>query len=338
MPMDVIEVTITTELTPVTRQGFGMPFILSTEQAQDYEVYTSASDVSTAFGSDSNTAKMARAIFRQSPRPPRIAISGINYTAGTDPVSDLTTELDSQKDKGNFDWYFLTCTEQGIDEIKELASYASSNEKFFVGSYEDKAILDEADLNNDRTVILISQEHTEYPGEGLMGVIAPQDPGSVTWAYQQVNGANLSGFGTAELMDILDKNGNVIIKKSGMEYTLEGKTVSGDYADVTRTSDFLKARIEENVLSATVNAGKIPFTTEGINIIVSAIESAFKTVVNTGGIAVDADGEPEYEIQVPSIDDISETDRANRVLPNVEAEARIAGATHKTKVNVKLGA
>ena len=336
MPIDVIDVTITTETTPISREGFGLPLILSGEKELEYTVYTDAADVATEFGSDSETAAIANRLKGQSPAPNRIAVIGVDYTAGTDTPSKLTDALNTEKDKGNFDWYFLLATEQGDDEVKALADYANSNNKFFAGSKDNNTILDEADMNNDRTLVLMHTEPTQYPAEGLIGIVAPQDPGSLTWAYQQVQGVTVSGFDDTETLDILDKNGNVIVKKSGMEFTYEGKTVGGEYADITRSKDFIKARIEEEVLFTTVNANKIPFTQAGVNQIVSAIESALRMAVNNGIIGIDADGNPEYEITAPGVDDIAESDRANRVLPNVEAVIRLAGAIHETKLNVVL--
>lgn len=333
MPIDVIDVTIRTETTPISREGFGLPLIVSTEKEKDYTTYRAAADLEDEFGSDSKTADVGNMLFRQSPSPNRVAVIGVD---STDPTV-IREKLNEEKDKGNFDWYFLLCIEQSEDVIKELADYASANNKFFAGSYDDKSILDESDLNNDRTFMLIHKEPDSYPAEGVIGKVAPQDPGSITWSFTQVDGVNPSGFDDTEMTDILDKNGNVIVKKSGMEFTYEGKTVGGEYADITRSKDFIKARIEEEVLFITVNAGKIPYTYTGINQILSAIETALMMAFNNGIIAEDEDGEPEFTLTAPDIDDIPESDRANRVLPNVEGEVRLAGAIHKTKLNVTLG-
>ena len=332
MAYKVIDVTIKTKATAVSREGFGLPLVVSTEKDEDYKVYTDASDVESDYGSDSDTVDLVGMLFGQSPRPPRVAVVGKDSTV----PSELRDKLNELKDEGNFEWYFLLCTDQSDDVIKELADYAGSNEKFFAASTSNIDILDESDLDNDRTFVLIHNNPDEYPAEGLIGVVAPQDPGSITWAYQQVQGAGVSGLEDTEIEDVLDKNGNVIIKKSGVEFVVEGKTVGGQYADITRSEDFLKARIEEEVLSTLINAGKIPYTETGISQVVSAIESAFEMAYDNGIIAEDEDGEAEFEVNAPSIDDTTETDRSNRVLPNVEAVARLAGAIHKIKLNVTL--
>lgn len=74
---DIVNVVITSEIAQVTRQGFGVPLILTphTEFAERVRVYTSlAGLVSDGFGSTTPAYKAAAALFSQSPRPPRVKV------------------------------------------------------------------------------------------------------------------------------------------------------------------------------------------------------------------------------------------------------------------------
>ncbi len=51
-----------------------------------------------------------------------------------------------------------------------------------------------------------------------------------------------------------------------------------------------------------------------------------------GIIATGDDGNPMYEVKVPKRSDVSQEDRAKRLLPDVGFSYDLAGAIHETKV------
>lgn len=73
---DIASVTLTSDGSPLSRQGFGTILLVTAQAAgaNSLDTYTSLSAVGTDFGVDSPTYRMARAAFSQSPRPKRIKI------------------------------------------------------------------------------------------------------------------------------------------------------------------------------------------------------------------------------------------------------------------------
>ena len=112
----------------------------------------------------------------------------------------------------------------------------------------------------------------------------------------------------------------------------------GEFIDIMRGVDWITARMEENVYSKLVNSNKIPYTIEGISIIEGAIRQTLDNAIANGVLTPDPetyDGNP-YEVVVPIISEISTNDRANRLLPDVTWEARLAGAIHKVIIRGKV--
>ena len=50
-------------------------------------------------------------------------------------------------------------------------------------------------------------------------------------------------------------------------------------------------------------------------------------------IAVDADGNGIWDVDAPDAEDISDVDKGNRILPDVEFEVTLAGAIHEVSIS-----
>ena len=177
-----VDITITRETSAVTRTGFGMPLILGISKDSEYAEYGSMEEFGEDYSSGEPEYDMAEQLFAQEPAPSKVAIHSIDYTSGTDSVSDLSDELDTLI-KSHDDWYFLLCpanSSDDPDEIGELQSWADSNKKLYFTRTTDKSII--ADYDSDRTVIFYSSNaDSEYPDAAWVGRCAPEDAGSITW-------------------------------------------------------------------------------------------------------------------------------------------------------------
>lgn len=334
-----VQVTITRETRGVTQRGFGLPLILSTEKAHPYTRYRQLNDISEDFETTTNTYKMAQAIFRQSPRPEEVVILGVDsITPG-----DLTQALDDAIGDGNDDWYFLLCENHTPAIQDELGGWITNGLYFTSTDDVDYP----ATKENDRVIVVVHEEPEQYPEAGWVGKCAPRLPGSITWKFKILNGITSSGLSATEQSTVDAGNGNYIARQGGILHTFEGKSTSGEFIDVMRTMDFIEARIKENVFVRLVNAGKIPFTNAGISTVVEGVEEALRTAYNNGAIA---DGNPAeltgtqpdpgdeditaplYEITAPRREDVPLNDRANRILPDVNFVAILAGAVHEVRV------
>ena len=135
-----------------------------------------------------------------------------------------------------------------------------------------------------------------------------------------------------EVNNIHAKNGNTYESIGGVNITRYGQVAEGEYIDVIRGVDWLDARMTERIYSRFVNSPKIPYTDEGVNIIVAEIRAQLDEAIAAGFIS----GEKAYVVTVPKVADIAQTEKANRNLPDIEFEATLAGAIHATTIKGRV--
>lgn len=232
---------------------------------------------------------------------------------------------------------------QEADQL-EAAAWANGNKKIFGYATADSDDITTSTLgiigqmqtlNYDRVFGVWDEnagvgqgDATEYPEAAWMGNRLQSNPGSSTWAFKTLSGISVNKMATTQSINVRNKNGNTYETVGGVGITREGKMSSGEYIDIIRGIDWLEARMEERIYSRLVNLDKIPYTNDGIAIIEAEVRAQLQEAVVQGVL----DGEAGFTVTVPRIADISLNDRANRILPDITFEARLAGAIHKTTV------
>ncbi len=327
-----VDVTITNQTKAVSRAGFGMPLILDTSADSSYKEYGDLSTLAQDFASGTAVHDIATAIFGQSPQVEKVAVYGTAFASGTDPVSDLTAALDTLVIDHD-EWYFLVSVEQGDAEIQELAGWVDANEKLYGFSTTNNAL----SVPNKRAFgIVHPNAGTEYPGEAWIGRCAALDPGSITWQFKTLSGITNAGYTAGEIDTIHGNNLNTYTKEGGVLITSNAVTGDGSFIDIIRGQDYIKSRMTENVFGLLARSNKVPFTDGGIAQVVTEVEKTLKDAVNNGIIALDADGQPLFSVSAPSASEVSTNDKANRLLPNVEWSATLAGAIHDVEISGAL--
>jgi hypothetical protein len=127
----------------------------------------------------------------------------------------------------------------------------------------------------------------------------------------------------------MDKNVLIYPLVADVPTTMEGKTGGGEFIDVIHGCDWLKARIQNLVFTALVQTDKVPFTDAGIQQVVSPLRNAMDEGVRFLILA-------SYDVAAPEAADVSITDKGVRHLPDVSAEAPLAGAIHSTTIRVTV--
>lgn len=323
-----VNVTITRQTKAVSQAGFGLPLILSTEKDAAYKEYTELSGIGTDYGETSETYKLANAIMGQNPRPAKVAVFGTLYDAAVGVATDLSAAL-NELVKTHDDFYYLASVEQGDAEITELASWTSARDKLYFATTSNQALA----LTHENAIILVHDKPAEYPAEAWIGVCAPQEIGSYTWTFKTLSGITPAAYDITTVQAIEDANMSAYIKEGGVNITSKGVTTSGEYIDIIQGTHYLTARITEAVFGLLVRNPKIPYTVGGINMVVAEIEGVLKRAANQGIIALDADGQPLFTVKAPNLDEISTNDKANRLLPNLDWEATVAGAVENADIN-----
>ncbi len=261
-----------------------------------------------------------------------------NTTADPGIATDLTTVRTAVD--GNDDWYLALVDNAGKAEIKALAAaieaigtpgkayfYATADQDVLTSAIDD-VMSELQDLSYVRTMGLWHKDPHTGPDAAWAGVGLPKDPGSITWNFKTLAGVAVSTLTNTEKNNIAAKDGNYYVTIAGVNLTQTGVTHGNEFFDVTRGIDFIAARMQENIFAVLQAADKIPFTDAGIAVVEAEVRGVLLLGI-TQGIFTD---NPAPVVTVPEAADVSTVDRANRLLPDVDFTAQLAGAIHQVTV------
>lgn len=251
-----------------------------------------------------------------------------------DPVSELSASLTTLQQTED-DWYFLLNDLQTPVVQVELSGYIAGQKKIYFTDTTDLELTGE--FNSSRTSILTKDVITDYPASAWVGVGGKSDAGTITWAWKNLDGIAVDNSITSSQNNNLDDDGgNAYTSSLGVPNTTNGLVTNSEFIDVVRTADFLEARIEENVTTLLLTSKKVPYTQSGINQVVSVINDVLQPLGDTGVLSTDSSGSPEFTVDAPNINDVSDNDKANRVLNDIVVTAKLAGAIHIVNITVNL--
>lgn len=236
-------------------------------------------------------------------------------------------------------FYAVCCPFSSEAIATEIADWAESNEKLYVASVQDSATITAAAGGGDfadsfetagyaRTALIYHPDNGEFADAAWLGKCLPFDPGSETWKFKTLAGVAAVSLTGTHQTNLEAKSCNYYYEVAGVNMTSQGVVSAGEFIDVVRFVDWLKARIAERVFSRLANAKKIPYTDRGIAIIEAEVRAQLSEGVNVGGLAED----PPPTVTVPKAADAAATDKAARLLRNVRFFATLAGAIHKLTI------
>lgn len=237
------------------------------------------------------------------------------------------------------DWYGLALDSNGALEVAAAAAWVESNEKIaaFDTIDSDTGTSSTSDIMSTvktasykRSLVIRAKNALSYAGAAALGVNFPTDPGKATLAYKTLSGVSVPNLNTTERGYIKGKNGNFLTTMGGVNVLLFGKCGSG-YFDDQRMIDCLTARLRENLFALLVNNPKLPFSDASIDLVkgeVLATISRFQpyAILTT----------PAPTVTFPKASEVSAVDKGNRLLPDGEFTATIAGAIHEIEITGKL--
>ena len=334
----IININISLATTTAESAGFGVPLILveTSDIAERVKAYTTLAGVADDFASSTNAYKLASAVFSQELKPEKLLIGR------ADTGETLTDELNAVI-AADDTWYCLISEKTDKASILELAAVIETQEKIFIARSSDAAIGDAVSttdiayeleaLSRLRTgVIWHKAAATNYVDAALAGRQLPTDVGSTTWAFKQLSGIVASAYSESERTAALAKNANIYEKRAGVSFLFDGKMADGNYIDTVRGRDWIKAKLQEELFNRLIRPEKVPYTQKGIEAIGGLVRNVLKRA-ETQGIIRD-----DFTVNVPLLADIPLSDKANRILPNVNFTATFASAIHTIKINGVIGA
>jgi len=238
----------------------------------------------------------------------------------------------------NDDWYGLVTTNQGKAVIQAASAWAEAQTKIYFPTSPDVDIIESgsSDLASalnaasyGRTALMWHPRQDQYAGAAWAGYGLPQDPGSITWKYKTLAGVTYSELSETQIGYLRAKKCNFYNRLAGISITQDGKVSDNEWIDVVRGIDWTKVRMQENIFSVLANAKKIPYTDKGASVIQGTVKAVLMEGVGNDLYAAD----PEPTVTVPKVADVPAADKANRLLPDVEFTATLAGAIHTVAVS-----
>lgn len=234
------------------------------------------------------------------------------------------------------DWYGLAIEAHDAAAITAVAAWAETNKKLFcpttgdtdcLGSGSTDIMSTEKALSHVQTAIWYSDDPSQYLGAGAMAEAFPYDPGGQTWALKTIASVSTTSMTSTERGNVEDKYGNFYVAKGGVNITWEGKTASGEWIDVVRGNGWLISTMETDIYALSVSSRKIPYTTGGLGIIQTAMQSTLQLAVKRNVLVDGTTG-----VVMPDIGDVSDADKIARALSDVSFFGKYAGAVHSMTI------
>lgn len=335
---NIVNVTITRDTAVPTRKGFGTANFLSTQASFTPRIksYASAEEVvadSAEVGADS--VNFANAYFGQEIRPTLLYVTKKDVDTISDALSDAQNTTD--------DWYAVAQASRLDADLTELATWVQARIKIGGMLSAASGIIDPADNADiasslkaggfDRSFLMYKGDAaTAYTEGAWLGLQLSKDAGSTNWSYKTLAGQTIDNLSVAQGNAALGKNCNIYTTVGGVNITQNGKMCGDEWIDIIRGSDWIQARIQEEVFFQLLNNEKIPYTDPGIDVIVLAVRNVLRQATNQGILAAD----PEFTVTAPLAADVSAIDKGNRLLPDVNFVATLAGAINRTVIQGRL--
>jgi hypothetical protein len=254
-----------------------------------------------------------------------------------------------QRRQGLPEPYMIVCTSHDdVDgDRKELSDSTSTRRAFYLTSTKEEETPEEiraltVSMISDRSrVIAHRTQFDQYPEMAEAAIWASVSPGGITLAYQELEGFTESGYDTSEIAIIEGSapggsGGNVIEEAFGIPMTTGSWTTKGTFADQRRNRDWLILWLTLVTIMLWHREDIVHFDIRGTAKLKAEWEKVCKVATNLGIIAVKDNGEPDFEVIMPSPLDVHPLNRARRTLrdPGGKIELREAGAIERVTIDV----
>lgn len=298
----------------------------------------------------------ANVAFSQSPSPSELYICQRAVTSASDvepkEYEDITLTLARAAMECGFYGFSITSFNAVSADVNSAIEWCEANEKLMAVEYTKYDEFPVTNTSYARSFCLFAgladgyevdaqPEVNKYANLANMAKCFGYQPGSETWHLKELSGIVPSALSTEQKNDLDSKNVTSFRRYVNSNVTFGGKVLAGEWIDVIRFRDWLKAEIQKNVFNAMKANPKVPFTDNGIGLVKNAMNKALLDGEAYGGIApteYDENGTaiPGYTVTVPKASSLTESQRKSRVLPNCKWTARLAGAIHLTEISGHL--
>lgn len=289
----------------------------------------------------------ATVAFSQSPSPSELLFCVRKANEEGDALEDVTLTLKRASEEAQFYGVHLTEFKDSVD-VNAAVTWVEANEKMYAFEYTDYANCPVKNKNYYRTfgfyvgdadgfTAEAQPAENQYAALAWMAKCFGYAPGTETWHLKELAGIVPSKLDTDKKKALAEGNINTFLRYAGANCTIGGYTLAGEWIDVIRFRDWIKAEMQIRVFNVMKVNRKVPFTDNGIGLIECAMEATLKAGQDVGGIApteYDKDGNaiPGFTVYVPKASVLTEEERKARKLTGCHYTARLAGAIHVTEI------
>lgn len=282
------------------------------------------------------------------------SISGLVKLTESFTSSEVAGDVLSAIEAVDSDFYFVTAHDHTETFVLAMALVVEARSKMYFVSNQDQASLVALatpavdtlgklfELNYFRTVAIYHHEaDTKFTECAFVGMGAPADPGTLTWANQQLSGVSTSSdssgvnISATQQNNLVARETNFIQNVGGVDITRRGRVIGGEWIDVIRGRDLIEVKLTEGYQNQLINAPKVPYTDSGINSLRSTVSSVLSRYVSTEAVPNILDENDSFTITFPRARDVSFADKAARTF-NGSFTATLAGAIHVVNVTGTL--
>lgn len=343
----IVNVQILLRTAGIRQQTFSELLLIDVHSGTDrVAIITEADQLLTGFGLDANSDlyKAAQVAFSQEPGPNKIYIG--KRLSGSEAINVTLAACAAD----NNDWYGFTDVSHTESDLLIAAAWAESNTKLFLTTLSDVDITNTTGAepatalmqsNFFRTAWWYNIDPNQFPEVAVAARAFTIPPGGETWANLRLAAVSAPPLSETAYINITAKNGNTFEPFQNISITQNGKTAGGEWIDVIRFRDWLVEEIRTQTFNSFIDT-RIPYTDTGIAIIQQGVIKSLDLGVRRGGIAPpakDPNAErviPSYTTSVPSVVNVSASDKASRTLRDMTFTARLSGAIHAAVISGTL--
>lgn len=342
----IVGVSVTRESQQIEISSFNIPLILvevdktTLPDVPRVGTYTTLSSVAEAFSTDHPAYTISEKLLSGDIQPAEWRIGIVETTQENgDTVTESYIDAINAVALLDDNWYALLSDADTVSDVLDLASYIQARSKMYFTSSQMGDILDplnSSDLgsllkqrNYSRTALMYSPTALiDFPEASWVGTQLVEQAGSNSWEYKRLYGVATANLTDSDITVLESKNVNYYIPIKGAPVTRRGVSADTSWIDEIIFSDWLQARIQEQVYYRLINRKKIPYTRAGFTLVENEIRSVLAQGVAVGGISPDV----PYTVVSPDPVTMPAMERARRNAATFQFVARLAGAISTVEI------
>lgn len=262
--------------------------------------------------------------------------------------ADLIDAIESFRQ--NDDVWAVFLTDRDEREYQEaLIAYAASTEptlaelevgiedhrKLYFGQTDDKDFT----FDCPRGAMFFVNNLDEEADAAYLGNVGPFYPVRKTWKFKRPDGVTVADLTEGEKDALDEQHVNYMTEEYGRVYVKNGVCTDGEFIDTQLGADFIAKRVRDKAYDVLLQTDDVPYNDEGFSLLGAAVIDALNDATDNRIIARNPEsGKGVFNVDIPTRAQATDDQARNRLMPDIEWEALIEGAVHRTRVRGVLRA